>query len=73
MIAPWYELTYAGPLIHQRHAYAVYLDGCETEERAPAGVCPCCGQIMRQPTPVKDANVAHEPPPSGWRDREPLA
>jgi len=24
------------------------------------------------PAPVKDTNVAHEAPPSGWREREPL-
>jgi hypothetical protein len=44
--------------------------------------CPHCGAPMKAstpaadapplPAPAKDANVAHEPPPSGWRERPKL-
>ena len=53
------------------------------------GTCPHCGQRIPQappvttaapavpnpaaPVPTKAANIAHEAPPSGWRDRDPLA
>lgn len=52
------------------------------------GTCPHCGQRIPQSPPdapittaapdaqtvppAKATNIAHEPPPSGWRDREKL-
>jgi len=72
----WFEFPYAGPLIHKGHAYAAYLDGgCHAAVavvRAAQATCPTCGQPVTTVTPLKDANVTNEAPPSGWRDREPL-
>lgn len=73
---------YSDEFMRQHREMIVALLPPECMPLAPK-LCPHCGQPMVastpaadapvMPVPAKDANVTHEPPPSGWRRRPPLA